>query len=265
MNIYLNQDKSNSKSKSMRCNFSIFSLLLVTSIIICMFFVQTVVAQTVLVQTGFEEFDLGAAPTDWAVRGSQIVVSADTVKNGEKALGILGANDDNVGVAIETENPIISVEFWAYVKGAGRSFNFKVVTNDAVGVNDGGVYLNWNANATRLYDGSAWVTVGDFPFETWKYVRVVADVTNSVFDYYVGDDREAVLLADPISGLAFRKAAENPTAQWVSFHVYSTVAQGFVDDLLVYEGGDPPSLTPVDPKGKLATFWGQVKKQSSFR
>ncbi len=244
---------------------SVFSISFVILVVFSLFLVYTTTAQKVLVETGFEEFDLGAAPTDWAVKGSQIVVSDDTVKNGGKSLSILGSNDDNVGVAIETENPIISVEFWAYVKGTGRSFNFRVVTNESVGINDGGVYLNWNDNATRLYDGSAWVPVGEFPFETWKYIRIVADATNSVFDYYVGDDREAVLLADPISGLAFRNAATNPTAQWVSFHVYSTVAQGFVDDLFVYEGADPPSLTPIEPKGKLTTYWGHVKKQSALK
>ncbi len=263
MNQYLERNMSTLKYG--KYHNSIFSMCFVIIFVFSLFLVQATIAQTVLVETGFEEFDLGVAPTDWAVRGSQIVVSDDTVKTGEKALGILGANDDNVGVAIETENPIISVEFWAYIKGGGRSFNFKVVTNESVGINDGGVYLNWNANATRIYDGSAWVPVGEFPFETWKYVRIVADATNSVFDYYVGDDRESVLLADPISGLAFRNAAENPVAQWVSFHVYSTVAQGFIDDLLVYEGADPPSLTPVDPKGKLATYWGHVKKQSTFK
>ena len=193
-------------------------------------------------------------------------VTDATVKTDSKALGILGgANDDRIGVAIDTENPVISVEFWVMIKGAGRSFNLKVVSDDNIAVNDGGVYVNWNANAVRLYNGSAWVAIGDFQFDVWKYVRVVADVSKSTFDYYVGDDRDMALESTPETGLAFRKAATNPVAQWVVFHVYSTVAQGFIDDLFVYEGGNPPSLTPVEPNGKLATYWGNVKKSTLMR
>ena len=241
---------------------------LVIALVFSLFLVQSVIAQEILVQTGFEEFTLGAPPTDWAVQGDQFQVTDDTVKTDNKSLGILGgANDERVGVAIETENPVISVEFWVYIKGAGRSFNLKVVSSDDITQNDGGVYMNWNENAVRLYNGSAWAPIDDFPFETWKYVRVVADVSKSEFDYYVGDDRDGALAAEPKTGLAFRNAATNPVAKWVVFHVYSTVAQGFVDDLLVYEGGEPLNLTltPVNPRGKLATFWGQVKKHSSFR
>lgn len=263
----MNQNLHSTKLESIRMRFTYFvPFMLIISLVFSLFFAQAAIAQKILVQTGFEEFTLGESPTDWEVKGNQMQVTDDTVKTGDKSLGILGGdNDDRVGIAIETENPVISVEFWAYIKGAGRSFNLKVVSADDIWQNDGGVYLNWNANATRLYNGSAWVAVDDFPFETWKYLRVVADVENSVFDYYVGDDREQALTAEPKTDLAFRKAATNPVAQWVVFHVYSTVAQGFVDDLFIYEGGEPPSLTPVEPSGKLATFWGHVKKHSFFQ
>ena len=263
----MNQNLYYTKLKSVRMNIThlIMPFMLVFALTFALFLVQTAIAQEVLVQTGFEEFTFGEPPTDWEVRGNQMQVTGDTVKTGDKSLGILGgANDDRVGVAIETENPIISVEFWVYIKGAGRSFNLKVVSADDIAQNDGGVYLNWNANATRLYNGSAWVVVDDFPFETWKYVRVVADVGNSVFDYYVGDDRDQALTAEPKTDLAFRKPATNSVVQWIVFHVYSTVAQGFVDDLFVYEGAEPVNPAPVNPKGKLTTFWGDVKKHSSF-
>ena len=240
------------------------TLIFLLSTVICsLIFTQQVVAQDILLQTGFEEFTVGAAPTDWEVRGEQINVTDETVKTGNKALGIFGgANDDRCGVAIETENPVISVEFWMLINGAGRSFNLKVVSDENIHVNDGGVYMNWNENAVRLFNGSAWVAIGEFPFGTWRYVRVVADVSKSQFDYYVGKDRDETLLAEPVSGLAFRKPATNPTAQWVAFHVYSSVAQGFVDDLLIYEGADPPVSTPVESKGKLSTYWGMLKQQS---
>ena len=249
------------KSKSYT-NLIILFILLVT-LVSSLFLPQTVLAQKVLLQTGFEEFTVGEPPQDWEVRGNQMQVTDATVKTDSKALGILGgANDDRVGVAIDTENPIISVEFWVMIKGTGRSFNLKVVSDDNIAVNDGGVYVNWNENATRLYNGSAWVAIDDFQFDAWKYVRVVADVSKSTFDYYVGDDMDAAREATPKAGLAFRKAATNPVAKWVAFHVYSTVAQGFIDDLLIYEGSNPPSITPVQPKGKLATYWGDVKKST---
>lgn len=244
-----------------------FSLIVLFTMVLCSsIFTPTVVAQDILLQTGFEDFTVGSPPTDWEIRGNQINVTDDTVKTGDKSLGILGgANDDRCGVAIETENPIISVEFWVFIKGSGRAFNLKVVSDDNVAVNDGGVYMNWNENAVRLYNGSAWVAIDNFPFGSWRYVRVVADVSKSEFDYYVGKDRDETLLAEPISGLAFRKPATNPVAQWVVFHVYSSVAQGFIDDLLIYEGADPPVSTPVESKDKLTTYWGQVKEQSSIR
>ncbi len=244
----------------------ILTFIFVVALVTSFFIGQNAYAEKILIQTGFEEFTLGEPPTDWEVRGNQMQVTDDTVKTDDKSLGILGgANDDRVGIAIETENPVISVEFWVYIKGAGRSFNLKVVSADDIGQNDGGVYLNWNANAVRLYNGSAWVPVDDFQFDAWKYVRVVADVGRSEFDYYVGDDRDAALTAEPKTDLAFRKAATNPVAQWVVFHVYSTVAQGFVDDLFIYEGEEAINPAPVEPKGKLTTFWGQVKKQSALR
>lgn len=264
MNNSLYQIKS--KTLNIRYTNLIIPFILLISLVSSVFLQQIANADKVLVQTGFEEFTVGEPPTDWEVRGNQMQVTDATVKTDNKALGILGgANDDRVGVAIDTENPVISVEFWVMIKGTGRSFNLKVVSADDIAENNGGVYMNWNANAVRLYDGSAWVAIGDFQFDAWKYVRVVADVGKSTFDYYVGDDRDMALESTPKTGLAFRKAATNPVAQWVVFHVYSTVAQGFVDDLLIYEGSNPPSLTPVEPKGKLATYWGKLKEKSALR
>jgi hypothetical protein len=240
---------------------TIFVVALVLSLIL----VQTVTAQKVFVQTGFEEFALGNPPKDWEVIGDQFEVTNDTVKTDKKSLGILGGvNDDRVSVPIETENPIISVEFWVYITGGGRSFNFRVVSNDDSRINDGGVYLNWDANAVRLYNGAAWAPIDDFDTDTWKYVRVVADVDKSEFEFYAGNDRDDALKAKGEKGLPFRNAAKNPVAKWVSFHVYTMAAPGYVDDLLVYEGDEPLNLA-VDPNGKLATVWGHIKRHSSFQ
>lgn len=240
-------------------------ITLVAALVSSLVLAQTAIAQEILVQTGFEEFTLGKPPNDWEAVGDKFEVTNEIVKTDKKSLGILGgANDERVSVAIETENPVISVEFWAYITGGGRSFNFRVVSNDDTRINDGGVYLNWDANAVRLYDGAAWQPIEDFDTDTWQYVRVVADVDKSEFEFYAGNDRDDALKAKGEKGLPFRNAAQNPVAKWVSFHVYTIAAPGYVDDLLVYEGAEPLNLA-VDPNGKLATVWGHIKRHSSFQ
>ena len=221
--------------------------------------VKTTIAQEVYMQTGFEEFAVGDPPPDWEAIGGDFEVTKDTVKTDKKALAILGGADGNgLGVPIETENPIISVEFWIYIESGGRSFNLKVATADGIGENNGCTYINWDAGIVRLYDGAAWQLIGDFETDTWKYVRVVADVDKSEFDFYVGDDRNGALGAKPEKGLPFRNAALGPVAKWVAFYAWGMTSPGYVDDLLIYEGEDPLDLA-VDPNGKLATLWGQIK------
>ena len=222
--------------------------------------VKTAISQEVYAQTGFEEFAVGNPPKDWEVIGGDFEVSGDTVKTDKKALAILGGGDgDGLGVPIETENPIISVEFWVYIEGGGRSFNFKVATANGIGENNGCTYINWDAGIVRLYDGAAWQLIGDFETGTWKYVRIIADVGKSEFDFYSGDDRNDALTAKPEKDLAFRNAALGPVAKWVAFYTWGITAPGYVDDLLVYEGADALDLA-VDPSGKLTTLWGQIKR-----
>ena len=217
-------------------------------------------AQEIYAQTGFEEFPTGNPPKDWEVIGGEFEVSGDTVKTDKKALAILGGGDgDGLGVPIETENPIISVEFWVYIEGGGRSFNLKVATADGIGENNGCTYINWDAGIVRLYDGAAWQLIGDFETDTWKYVYIVADVGKSEFDFSVGDDRDDALRAKREKGLPFRNAALGPVAKWVAFYTWGITVPGYVDDLLIYEGADALDLA-VDPGGKLTTFWGQVKR-----
>ena len=217
-------------------------------------------AQKVFVQTGFEEFAAGNPPKDWEAIGGDFEVSGDTVKTDKKALAILGGADgDGLGIPIETENPIISVEFWLYIEGGGRSFNLKVATADGFGENNGCTYINWDAGIVRLYDGAAWQLIGDFESDTWKYVRIIADVGKSEFDFYVGDDRDDALGAKPEEGLSFRMPALGPVAKWVAFYVWGQTVPSYVDDLLVYEGADALDLA-VDLTGKLTTFWGHIKQ-----
>ena len=234
-------------------------ILLTLVVVLSFALVKTTIAQEVYVQTGFEEFTVGKLPDDWEVAGGQFEVTKDTVKTDKRALAILGGGDgDGLGAPIETENPIISVEFWVYIESGGRSFNLKITSADNIGENTGCTYINWNADMVRLYDGAAWQPIGEFETDTWKYVRIVANVDKSEFDFYVGDDRNEALGAKPEKGLPFRNAALGPVTKWVVFYVWGMTAPGYVDDLLIYEGADPLDLA-VDPNGKLTTLWGQVK------
>ena len=235
-------------------------ILLTLAVFFNLVVVEIAISQEVFVQTGFEEFATGNPPKDWEVIGGDFEVSDDTVKTDKKALAILGGGDgDGLGVPIETEDPLISVEFWVYIEGGGRSFNLKVTTADNIGENTGCTYINWDAGIVRLYDGAAWQLIGDFETDTWKYVRIVADVGKSEFEFSSGDDRNDALGAKPEKGLPFRNAALGPVAKWFAFYTWGITAPGYVDDLLVYEGADALDLA-VDPNGKLTTFWGQVKR-----
>ena len=234
--------------------------LLAVIVLLNLAIVKTAISQEVFLQTGFEEFAAGNPPKDWEVIGGDFEVSGDTVKTDKKALAILGGGDgDGLGIPIETENPIISVEFWVYIVGGGRSFNLKITSADNIGENNGCTYINWDAGIVRLYDGGAWQLIGDFETDTWKYVYIVADVGKSEFDFSVGDDRDDALGAKPEKGLPFRNAALGPVAKWVAFYTWGITVPSYVDDLLVYEGEDALNLA-VDPTEKLATFWGQVKR-----
>ena len=98
-------------------------VLLILAVVLTLALVKTATAQEVYVQTGFEEFATGNPPKDWEVIGGDFEVSGDTVKTDKKALAILGGADgDGLGVPIETENPIISVEFWVYIEGRWEVF-----------------------------------------------------------------------------------------------------------------------------------------------
>ncbi len=237
------------------------ALLLICAVLSVFVDSGTAVAQEVYVRTGFEEFGVGDPPPDWEVTGGDYEVSRDMVKTDKKAFSILGGADgDGIGIPIETENPVISVEFWVFIEGGGRSFNLKVATADNIGENNGCTYINWDAGNVRIYDGAAWVPVGEFETDVWRYVYVVADVEKSEFSFASGDSRDDALGAKAETGLAFRNAALGPTAKWVAFYLWGLTVPGYIDDLLVYEGDEPLNLA-VDPTAKLATRWGQLKRR----
>ena len=105
------------------------------------------------------------------------------------------------------------------MRAAGGPFNLKVASADNIGENNGCTYINWDAGIVRLYDGGAWQLIGDFETDTWKYVRIIADVGKSEFDFSSGDDRKGCLgVPKPEKGLPFRNAALGPTAKWFAFY-----------------------------------------------
>ena len=121
--------------------------------------IKTAAAQEVFAQTGFEEFAVGNLPKDWEVIGGDFEVSGDTVKTDKKALAILGGGDgDGLGIPIETENPIISVEFYVYIEGGGRCFNLKVATADGFGENK---WLAPTSTGTQALSGFSTVVRGN--------------------------------------------------------------------------------------------------------
>lgn len=241
-------------------NSSFMRFMSTSLVVLCLIFIQVATAENILIQTGFETFSDGKPPKDWEVKGAGFEVTNNTAKTDRKSLAILqGANDDYVGVFIETENSVLSVEFWVYIESGGRSFNFRIGSTDNIASNNAGIYINWNAEQVRCFDGTAWVAIDDFETGKWRHVRVVAHVDKSQFDFYSGEDRNRTLTDKGIKGLPFRMASQGPVAKSVTFHVYSIAAPGYVDDLIISEGDEPVNLA-VDAVGKLSTYWGRLKR-----
>ena len=228
-------------------------------LVLCLMSVQVAISEEIIIQTGFEEFSDGKPPKDWEVRGEGFEVTKNTAKTDRQSLAILsGANDDYVGVFIETDNSVLSVEFWVFIESGGRSFNFKIGSSDNIATNNNCVYINWNAEQVRYFDGAAWVNIDEFETDKWRHVRVVAHVDKSEFDFYSGEDRNRTLTDKGAKGLPFRTVADGPVAKSVTFYIYGIAAPGYVDDLIISEGDEPVNLA-VDAVGKLSTYWGRLK------
>lgn len=240
-------------------NKSFMRFMSMSLLVLCLMFVQVAITAEILIQTGFEEFSDGKPPKDWEIRGEGFEVTKNTSKTDRQSLAILsGANDDYVGMFIETDNSVLSVEFWVYIESGGRSFNFRISSSDNIATNNAGIYINWNAEQVRCFDGAAWVVIDDFETGKWRHVRFVTHVDKGQFDFYSGEDRNRTLTDKGIKGLPFRTPPEGPVAKSVTFHVYSIAAPGYVDDLFISEGDEPVNLA-VDAVGKLSTYWGRLK------
>lgn len=216
------------------------------------------VAQEILIQEGFEAHALEEFNGFWeGFLGLEI--TSDLAKTGKKSLAIFGNTlIDTYSMPIDTDASIISVEFWVYIEEGGRSFSFKVASDDE-SFDNAGPDIGWDKRFVYFYAHERWQEIGKFETDKWKYVRIVANFDKSVFDFYSGDNRFKALRAKPESRIPFRRDAAGPATRIV-FHIKTMDAPAYVDSLLVYEGGNPIALA-VEPKRKLATMWGHLKRQ----
>ena len=239
-----------------RCFIS--RLIFVATIALSFTCVETTLAQKILKQTGFEDQAVGK-------KGDTFQASIDTVKTGKKSLAIFFKEQGRLRMLsykLETDKPIISVEFWVYIERGKQSFAININSaEEPFDNNAGGPYVDWQADIVRyhVHHGDPWRKIDDFPVNTWNYVRIVSNFEKSVFDFYMGNSREIALASQPKKDLPFQNAALKPRAKWFLFLAWAMTARGYVDDLLIYEGGEPLNLA-VTPTAKLATFWGQLKQ-----
>lgn len=234
--------------------------------IFCILIAANSYAGEILVQTGFEEDDVGDLPQNpddsWQASGAGFEISSDVVKTGSKSLAMMGgAGNQGLGVFFETSSSVITAEFWLYIDGVERSLCVLVQeTNSAL--TDwaaSGPYINWIADGIRHYPG-AWEDIGEFVSGKWHYIRLVVDIGNASHDVYIADTPEEAHASDPVGkDLGFRTPIAPPPGK-VVFSTYDLASWAYIDDLLIYEGNIvPEGLFAVAPGGKLTSTWGNIK------
>ena len=221
----------------------------------------------VLLYTGFEEDAVGKPPEEpadtWQTSGAGFEVDNTHAKNGSQSLGIMGgAGNQAIAAAIDTQSQLITVEFWLYLDGAERSLSLFILDPDAA-LTDwaaAGPYINWMGGKVRSYAG-AWEEMGDFGTGDWHYVRLVFDTDASTFDLYWGDSIKDVHAEKPLGkDMAFRSNIGGAAGK-VAFNTYDLASAAYIDDLLIYEGDVlPKSILAVEPRGKLAITWGDIRQ-----
>ena len=240
-----------------RCFASRLGVVVV--IVLCFAYIQSTPAQKILWETGFENYPL-------RIKGDAFNTSTDTVKTGNKSLAIFSENQDEVrvfGKILKIDKPVISVEFWVYIESGGQSFGVSVISTEKwVDNQTGGPYIDWGADGIRCHVNSedSWREISPYVVNEWSYVRIVADFEKSQFDFYMGDNREEVLDAQPKEDLPFREVALAPQAKGFVFFANAMKASGYVDDLLIYEGKEPLAFADRFAP-KLSTRWGQLKQE----
>jgi hypothetical protein len=233
--------------------------ILIVAVVLSFICVKSTPAQKILRQIGFEDYHVGN-------KEDVFQASTDTVKVGKKALTIFSEKQNELHLAshpLETDNPIVSVEFWVYIERGKQSIAVNITAaEDAFHNNAGGPYVDWNDGDVRyhVHRGDPWREIFDYPVNEWNYVRIVANFKKNVFDFYMGKSREKALASRPKRNLSFQGPALAPRPKWFSVLAWAMTARGYIDDLLIYEGGEPINLA-VEPTGKLTTRWGQLKRR----
>ena len=234
-------------------------LIIVVVAVLSFIYVQSTPAQKILEQTGFEDYPVGN-------KKDVFQASTNTVKTGKKSLAIFSEIQHELHVSsyeLDTDNPIVSVEFWVYIERGKQSFAVNVhSTEELFDNNAGGPYIEWNAGVVRyhVHRGDPWRDIFDYPVNKWNYVRIVANFEENVFDFYMGKSREKALASQPKRNFPFQDPAVAPRPKWFIILAWAMTARGYIDDLLIYEGGEPLNLA-VEPSAKLTTLWGQLKRQ----
>ena len=233
--------------------------IVVMAIILSFIYVKNVPAQKILIETGFEN-DVQLDET------SPFQPSTKTVKNGKKSLEIFSELRNQLhisGHSLETNESIVSLEFWAYVEKGEQSFAVNMhAAERSFDNNAGGPYIEWYDGDIRyhVHQGDPWREIIAYPVNKWHYVRIVANFREDVFDFYTGNSREAALASRPKRNLDFQDPATAPQPRWFLIFAWAMDARGYMDDLVIYEGDDPINLA-VEPTAKLATRWGQLKRK----
>lgn len=221
--------------------------------------VQSVPAQKILVETGFENF----VPLD---KENAFQVSTKTVKTGKQSLEIFFEPQNQLHISahdFKTDESIVSLEFWVYVERGEQSFAISMhAAEKSFDNNAGGPYIEWYDGDIRyhVHQGDPWREIVAYPVNKWHYVRIVANFREDAFDFYMDRSRETALASRPKRNLEFQDPATAPRPKWFLIFAWAMDARGYVDDLLIYEGEDPIPLA-VEPTAKLTTLWGKLKRE----
>lgn len=234
-------------------------LIVFITVVLSFICIQSVPARKILVETGFENY---VQPHE----ESPFQLSTKPVKNGRKSLEIFSEMKDRLHKSrhdFETDEPIVSVEFWVYVEKGEQSFGINLNTAEShVDHNLRGPYLEWYDGDIRYHidRGDPWHEIAAYPINRWHYVRIVADFEKESFDFYMGKSREAALASRPKRNLEFQNPAAAPQPKRFSIWAWAMTARGYMDDLVIYEGDTAITLA-VEPTAKLSTLWGRLKSK----
>ncbi len=231
--------------------------VVVMVVVLSCFYVQPATAEKILMETGFE--DLVQPPAE-----SSFQPSIEIVKNGKRSLEIFFEGDDRINIdghPLEANASIVSLECWVYIESGEKSFAISMHAADKLFDNDlGGPHIEWYDGDIRyrVLQGDPWREIVAYPVDEWHYVRIVANFSEDVFDFYTGMSREEALASRPKRQLEFQAPATAPQPRWFLILAEAMDARGYMDDLVIYEGDEPPNLA-VESAAKLTTLWGKLK------